>query len=186
MRRILGVLVLLSGIVSARADEFLPCSHNRLINEHHSEFRDERVRGIVSAFVSRATRPEFHISHSQVEVCVYDKFLPSLVITKTERGPEYKLLFPPYMARLSEMEIVGIVAHEIGHIPHLASTATHILLEEITDRQAAKWVGAETVTVGLYALMRHLEWFPEHDQPRVAEELTHRIRKLRELTVSRR
>lgn len=175
-------LILSTLSTQVRSEGFLPCSHLHLLTPAHSELRSDRIRAIIGRVIQKARYPL-----NGFELCQIDWFVPTMVVTAIEPRAVYKILLPTYMERMSESEIEGLAAHEIGHIPLMSTMMNRgVRLEVATDTQAALWVGKDTVIAGLRALIRYIDYFPEEDHASVIEELEFRVHTLRNRDISQR
>lgn len=96
----------------------------------------------------------------------------------------YAMLLPRFIAEFDDEAVIGIMAHEIGHIKNgmLAVTANEagIRLEISIDRRAAEWVGKRSVLLQLFILRaRSLPHTPEKYRPFLSNQLERRIQALR-------
>lgn len=173
MRLFLAFLLLLSSITIAQGATKCTDSPMSLFEEA-VEGATGRIASIVKQVAARAKLK------SIPKLCTtekYDEPIPYLIPMSFFGGRGYILLVPKAVEEFTDEELLGVMAHELGHAVLFSRWGTPIVLspkqymkrESDADVLGASWVGADTVIKALKAvargMVRRAQKIQERDDP---------------------
>ncbi|MBP9757361.1 MAG: hypothetical protein KBD06_02060 [Candidatus Pacebacteria bacterium] len=173
--RTLMLVLLFVGILHAplHAAEFAKCDLDDA--ENVREHPSPRVRELFAQLLRKAgQRPE------KFALCEGWPIIPQIALVQTRSGQRvHEVAFPWYVSWYSDDEILGIFAHELGHLPIHGAAIGAMRAEKAADSRGARWVGARMVASGLRALQRDVHSkMPSHVHAATFKELDVRARRL--------
>lgn len=108
MRFIIVVLALLCSPAYAMAG-FIPCQISVPLYKQVRESNDERVSAIFADVVQRT-----HMTDKKFALCESDEFLPGIFPASKDLN-SFVLVLPRIIGMLTDEELEGLIAHELGH-----------------------------------------------------------------------